>query len=549
MSKFDLINPNFMKKLLLFTLLVFNFGFSQEDAWVYFNDKPDAAFYLSNPLQMLSQRALDRRTSQGIILDNTDVPIAQTYIDQVTAATGITVMAKSKWLNALHVRGTQADIQLLTNLPFVNHIQFADASLNSRHSNTIQKTTVIHPVNKQLEVLTDFNYGGSSNQIQMLNGHLLHQQNYTGQGKMVAIMDAGFPGVNSASPFQRLRDNNLILGGYNFPDRNTSIYTRNSHGTSVLSCMAGYVDNQLVGTAPDAQYYLFITEDANSENPVEESYWVEAAEMADSLGVDVINSSLGYFTYDNISYSYSYSDMNGLKTFAARGANMAFSKGMICVTSAGNSGNSANPHIGTPADVITTLTVGAVDSSENYVSFSSIGPSFDGRVKPDVCAKGYLATVSNASGNIINANGTSFSSPILAGMVTTFWSAVPNMTNAQIVQFVKESADLYNNPTIYKGYGVPDFQLALTNALSANNFENDIILLYPNPVQDKVTIVFSDTNFSGNLILFNSIGQQVGSFEISETNASVNLENLASGLYFYQLKIENKTTQGKLLKL
>jgi hypothetical protein len=549
MSKFDLINPNFMKKLLLFTLLVFNFGFSQEDAWVYFNDKPNAAFYLSNPLQMLSQRALDRRTAQGIILDNTDVPIAQTYIDQVTAATGITVMAKSKWLNALHVRGTQADIQLLTNLTFVNHIQFANTSLNSRHSNTIQKTTVIQPVNKQLEVLTDFNYGGSSNQIQMLNGHLLHQQNYTGQGKIVAIMDGGFPGVNTASPFQRLRDNNLILGGYNFPDRNTSIYTRNSHGTSVLSCMAGYVDNQLVGTAPDAQYYLFITEDTYSENPVEESYWVEAAEMADSLGVDVINTSLGYFEYDNPDYSYSYSDMNGIKTFAARGADKAFSKGMICVTSAGNSGNSANPHIATPADAITTLTVGAVDSSENYVSFSSIGPSFDGRVKPDVCAKGYLASVSNASGNIVNANGTSFSSPILAGMVATFWSAVPNMTNAQIVQFVKESADIYANPTIYKGYGVPDFQLALTNALSANNFENDIVLLYPNPVQDKVTIVFSDTNFSGNLILFNSILQQVGSFEISETNASVNLENLASGLYFYQLKIENKTTQGKLLKL
>lgn len=538
-----------MKKILLFVLLISNFGFSQEDAWVYFNDKPDAAYYLANPLQMLSQRALDRRTAQGIILDNTDVPIAQAYINQVTASTGITVMAKSKWLNALHVRGTQANIQLLTSLPFVNHIQFADASLNSRNSNNTNKSTELKPVNKQLEVLVDFNYGGSSNQIQMLNGHLLHQQNYTGQGKMVAIMDAGFPGVNSASPFQRLRDNNLILGGYNFPDRNTSIYTRNSHGTSVLSCMAGYVDNQLVGTAPDAQYYLFITEDANSENPVEESYWVEAAEMADSLGVDVINSSLGYFTYDNISYSYSYSDMNGLKTFAARGANIAFSKGMICVTSAGNSGNSANPHIATPADAVTTLTVGAVDASENYVSFSSIGPSFDGRVKPDVCAKGFAATVSNSSGSIVNANGTSFSSPILAGMVATFWSAVPNMTNAQIVQFVKQSADLYNNPTIYKGYGVPDFQLALTNALSANNYENDVVLLYPNPVQDRLTILIPASEVTSQLVLFNNIGQQVATFSISGRNSTVSLDNLASGLYFYQLKTENKTTQGKVLKL
>lgn len=542
--------PNMNQKLLFFFTILFSYIVqAQEDAWVYFNNKPDAAFYLSNPLQMLSQRALDRRTAQGIILDNSDVPIAQTYIDQVTATTGITVMAQSKWLNALHVRGTQTDIQLLSNLSFVSQIQFANSSLNSRHSNANQKTTEIKSVNKQMEVMADFNYGGSSNQIQMLNGHLLHQQNYTGQGKMVAIMDAGFPGVDTASPFQRLRDNNLILGGYNFPDRNTSIYTRSSHGTSVLSCMAGFVDNQLVGTAPDAQYYLFITEDTNSENPVEESYWVEAAEVADSLGVDVINTSLGYFTYDNPNYSYSYSDMNGIKTFAARGANIAFSKGMICVTSAGNSGNSANPHIATPADAITTLTVGAVDASENYVSFSSIGPSFDNRVKPDVCSKGYLASVSNASGNIVNANGTSFSSPILAGMVATFWSAVPNMTNAQIVQFVKESADIYANPTIYKGYGVPDFQLALTNALSLDSFENDSVILYPNPVQSELTIVFPESSVSGKLTLHNNIGQQVAIFIISETNTTVTLDNLASGLYFYQFETGNKTTQGKLLKL
>lgn len=539
-----------MKKILLLLLLFFSFVIqAQEDAWVYFTNKPDAAFYLANPLQMLTQRSLDRRTAQGIALDNSDVPIAQSYIDQVTAATGITVMAKSKWLNALHVRGSQVNIQLLSNLSFVSSIQFANSSLNSRQSNHSLKSTEITSVNKQLEELVDFNYGGSANQIQMLNGHFLHQQNYTGQGKMVAIMDGGFPGVNTASSFQRLRDNNLILGGYNFPDRNTSIYTRSSHGTSVLSCMAGYVNNQLVGTAPDAQYYLFITEDTNSENPVEESYWVEAAEMADSLGVDVINTSLGYFEYDNPSYSYTYSDMNGIKSFIARGADKAFSKGMICVTSAGNSGNSSNPNIATPADAITTLTVGAVDASENYVSFSSIGPSFDGRVKPDVCAKGSSATVSNASGGIVTANGTSFSSPILAGMVTTFWSAVPALTNAQIVQYVKQSADIYANPTVFKGYGVPDFQLALNNALSLESYQNDVILLYPNPVQDRLTVKFYEQDFSGTLVLYNNLGKQVADFSISESNATVYLENLASGLYFYQLKSANKTTQGKLLKL
>lgn len=548
MSKFDLINPNFMKKLLLFTLLVFNFGFSQEDAWVYFNDKPDAPFYMSNPLQMLSQRALDRRTSQGISLNESDVPISTNYIDQVVATNGITVMAKSRWLNALHIRGSLSDIQTLNSLPFVNRIEFADRNLNLRSSSNLSIDN-LQAVNKELEVLVDYNYGGSSNQIQMLNGHLLHQQNYTGQGKIIAVMDAGFPGVDTASPFQRLRDNNQILGGYNFPDRNTSIYSRGSHGTNVLSCMGGFVDNQLVGTAPDAHYYLFITEDINSENPVEESYWVEAAEVADSLGVDVINTSLGYFAYDNPNYSYTYADMNGTKAFISKGADIAFSKGMICVTSAGNSGTTSEPHIGAPADAIYTLTIGAVDASENYVSFSSIGPSFDGRVKPDVCAKGLSATVSNTSGGITTASGTSFSSPIMAGMVTSFWSAVPNLTNAEVVQFVKQSADLYANPTVFKGYGVPDFQLALNNALSLNSNEMASVVLYPNPVNDKLQVNLPNNTSSAKLFLYNNLGQQVNSYVVDATNATIYLESLASGLYFYQIEFANNSAKGKLLKL
>ena len=548
MSKFDLINPCYMKKLLLFTLLVFNFCFSQEDAWVYFNDKPDATFYLSNPLQMLSQRALDRRTSQGITLNESDVPISQNYIDQVVTSTGITVLAKSKWLNALHVRGLQTDIEAIRNFSFVNRIEFADRNLNSRNVPT-NRVNEIQNVNKELEILVDFNYGNSANQIQMLNGHFLHQQDFTGQGKIIAVMDNGFTGVNTASSFQRLRDNNLILGGYNFPDRNTSIYSRGSHGTNVLSCMGGFVANQLVGTAPDAHYYLFITEDINSENPVEESYWVEAAEFADSLGVDVINTSLGYFAYDNPNYSYTYADMNGTKAFISRGADIAFSKGMICVTSAGNSGATSEPHIGAPADAIYTLTIGAVDASENYVSFSSIGPSFDGRVKPDVCAKGLSATVSNTSGIIVTSNGTSFSSPIMAGMVTSFWSALPNLTNAEVVQFVKQSADLYATPTVFKGYGVPDFQLALNNALSLNSNEMASVVLYPNPVNDKLQVILPNNTSSAKLFLYNNLGQQVNSYVVDATNATIYLESLASGLYFYQIEFANNSAKGKLLKL
>jgi len=214
-----------------------------------------------------------------------------------------------------------------------------------------------------------------------------------------------------------------------------------------------------------------------------------------------------------------------------------------------NSGNSANPHIATPADASTTLTIGAVDASENYVSFSSIGPSSDGRVKPDVCAKGLSATVSNTSGGITTASGTSFSSPIMAGMVASFWSAVPNMTNAQVVQFVKQSADLYSNPTVFKGYGIPDFQLALNNALSLNSNEVTSIVLYPNPVKDKFTLHLPNNETEAKLVLYNNIGQEVSFYKITETISTVYLENLASGLYFYQVEFANQSAKGKLLKL
>jgi hypothetical protein len=271
-----------MKKFyLLFFLFITTTGFSQvEEAWVYFNDKPDSATYLSNPLTMLTQKSLDRRAAQSIPLDSKDVPIFQSYIDQVTASNGITVKAKSKWLNCLHIRGLQADINALKLLTFVHHIDFANRSLNIAKKATA-KQLKLKPVSKTLQYLTSFNYGNSANQIQMLNGHLLHQQNFTGSGKIIAVLDAGFPGVNTAQPFQRLIANGSILGGYDYVNKSTNFYTGNSHGTFVLSFMGGFTDGQLVGTAPDANYYLYITEDSATENPVEESNWVEAAEEAE----------------------------------------------------------------------------------------------------------------------------------------------------------------------------------------------------------------------------------------------------------------------------
>lgn len=535
-----------MKKILLLILvLISSVSFSQEDAWVYFNGKPNAQYFLDNPLEMLSQRALDRRINQNIPLTFNDAPIHQPYVNQIAAAIGITFKAKSKWLNCVHVRGTQANINALLSFPFVSAIDFANNSLNAKGS--VSNELLLS--NKQLEVQTNFNYGNSNNQIQMLNGHLLHQQNFTGSGKIIAVLDSGFINVNVVQPFQRLFTNNLILGGYNYVSASTNIYDLHDHGTTVLSCMGGFTDNQLVGTAPDAKYYLFVTEDVNSENPVEESYWVEAAEEADRLGVDIITSSLGYFTYDNPNYSYTYSELTGNVAFASRGANIAFSKGIVVVASAGNTGSTANPYINVPAEAINVLAVGAVQANETYANFSSIGPSFDNRVKPDVMAKGQGTTLSNVNGTIVSSSGTSFSAPIIAGMIASFWQAVPNLTNQQVVNFVKQSADRFTNPNPQFGYGIPDFQLALNNALlSVQASSKTTFKIAPNPTFNSFSVRFENRFSQVNFSLYNNLGQLVLEKSNLQSDENLNIENLNSGIYFYEIASANATQTGKVIK-
>lgn len=535
-----------MKKFYLFLLLLISsVAIGQEDAWVYFTDKPEAEYYLSNPLEMLTQRALDRRAAQNIPLDILDVPIHQPYVDQIDAASGITVMAKSKWLNAVHVRGSVSNIQALGNLGFVSEVYFADRNLNQQGRIGSSART---PQARTTNQMVDFQYGSSANQIEMLNGHILHEMGYTGEGKIIAVLDAGFPGVNTVNPFKRIRDNNKILGGYNFVSNSTDIYTLDSHGTMVLSTMGGYVVNQLVGTAPDASYLLYVTEDVSSENPVEESYWVAAAEEADRMGADIINTSLGYFLYDDPDYSYTYDDINGMTSFASRGADIAFSRGMVVVVSAGNSGGSSEPYVGMPGDAINALTVGAVTGWGEYVGFSSIGPTADGRIKPDVMAKGYQATVAMPNGTITVANGTSFSGPIIAGMVATFWSAFPNLSNEEVVQYIKESSHLFSMPDDFMGYGIPDFLMAYqTVELSVEQQSESPFVVYPNPSSGNVTVDLPDNIMSADVYLYDSIGRSIYHTTVTD-GASFDVSDIGSGVYLYSIKANGASSTGRLVK-
>ncbi|MFB9110745.1 S8 family serine peptidase [Flavobacterium gyeonganense] len=524
-------------------LLISTTMFSQEDAWVYFNAKPNAQTYFDTPTLMLSQRSLDRRSSQNIGLNFTDVPLEVTYVNQVKSSAGITVMAQSKWLNALHIRGSQVNINALKTLQFVDKVVFANKALNIT-SKKVSENQIAETKNK-LKTTINYNYGTSANQIQMLNGHVLHQQNYTGSGKIIAVLDGGFPGVNTAQPFQKLRDNNQILGGYDYVSRNANFYTGDSHGTLVLSTMGGYKENQLIGTAPDASYYLFITEDDASECPVEESLWVEAAEEADRLGVDIITTSLGYFgDFTRPEYNHTYSDMNGTTNFISRGAEIAFSKGIIVVASAGNEGNQTEKHIGGPADAVSVITVGAVTASKVRSGFSSIGPSYDGRIKPDVMAQGKDAVVADVSGNIGVSDGTSFSCPIMAGMIACLWQAYPEKTNKEIRNMVIQSSDKYSAPDNNYGYGIPNFSAAL----AVDSFVNKDFAVYPNPAKTTITFTFSNQINDASVIVYSVLGQKVIDKNITHQNPNLSVESLKSGLYFYTFDADGLHKTGKIIK-
>lgn len=533
-----------MKQLLLF-LVLFNSSliFSQEDAWVYFSDKPNASTYLSNPLTMLTQRSINRRLKQGIALDNKDIPVALNYINQVKNSVGIAVKAKSKWLNAVHVFGSDANIKALkSNLSFVSSIQFANKNIAFKGFNISD----IKTKSKLENATTNFNYGSSATQINMLHGDYLHQQNYTGTGMIIAVIDAGFPGVNTFSAFQRMRDNNQILGGYDFVNRSTNFYTGVPHGASVLSTMAGFVDGSLVGTAPDAQYYLFISEDGVNETPLEESLWVEAAERADSLGVDVINTSLGYTTFDNPTYDYTYADMNGSTTFISRGSEIAFSRGMVVVNAAGNEGAGSWHFISAPADAPSVLSVGAVDASQMAAFFSSFGPTFDGRVKPDIVSMGFASIIINNSGVVATGNGTSFASPILAGLVACLWQANPNATNAQITEAIKNSGSLFAAPTAQLGNGIPNFQTAFTT-LAIQKQQLQTLGFYPNPAKEIVFINAPQAT-TIKVKIMDILGKIIYQKTVKHLE-TINISFLAKGMYVINLNTENQYKTFKLIKL
>ena len=547
-----------IQKLILLTLFVFQSvnlraqteNQTLEDAWIFFQDKPLAQNYILNPTTMLSQRSLDRRARQNIALNQTDVPVHIPYIQELTSQ-NLQVKAKSKWLNAVHVQGTQNQIEAVRNFSFIQNIEYANKSLNS--SSKIKKELEFTASSSATQSLQNFRapetftYGTTATQVQMIKADYLHNLEFNGLGMHIAVIDAGFPGVNTVGGFSRIRNNNQILSTRNYVTNSTNVYTANWHGTGVLSTMAGYLENRYVGTAPNASYHLFVTEADAYEGPLEESWWVEAVERADSLGVDLVNSSLGYRTFDRSAYNYITANMDGQTSFIARGANFGLSKGMIIVNSNGNYRGSTWNIMGTPADNSNVFSIGAVTNNRTIASFSSPGPTADNRIKPDVSAMGQAAQIIYTDNAIYGVNGTSFSAPIITGALACFWQAFPDKKAWEILELVKQSAHLYSNPDNDMGYGIPNFELAYNQTLSSNSHSKQQINIYPNPVKSTIQISLPDSIQTGTFILFNNQGQILYKTIISQ-NQLLNLENLSSGIYLYKINTLTENFSGKIIK-
>ena len=441
-----------MKKVLVGCLMVAcALSASAEKTYRYriaLKDKAGTAYTLEKPQEFLSERAIGRRDRQQLPVDSTDLPVSSAYVKEL-ADRNARVVTTSKWNNTVVVEVSDTLLMdEVAKMPFVRGVKKVwtqPDSIPPRNKN--RKKEVTNEIKE-----AGHHYGKAFRQINIHGGDSLHAAGFTGKGMHVAVIDAGFYNADHIKFFKKMD----LLGTRDFVNSESDIYAENSHGMKVLSCMAANTKDAFVGTAPEASYWLLRSEDQDTEQPIEEDYWAAAIEFADSVGVDVVNTSLGYYKFDEGYPAYRYRDLDGHYSLMSHSASMAADKGMVVVCSAGNSGADAWKKVTPPGDSENVLTVGALTKSLVNADFSSVGNTSDGRVKPDVMAIGMNSVVSGTDGTVSKANGTSFASPIMCGIVACFWQACPWLTAKEVIKAVQQAGDRVDFPDNIYGYGVPN---------------------------------------------------------------------------------------------
>jgi serine protease AprX len=453
-----------MKGIVLCLLLVFFYwnGNAQFTRYIIrFRNKGNNNYTLTNPSAYLSQRAIDRRTRYHITIDSLDLPVTKSYIDSVLAAGSVTLLNVSKWLNSITIKTTDAAaLNKIKSFPFV---VTADSIAARSFQTGRSKLDSIQPgfiAERVFGIDSYYNYGQSFQQIHIHNGEFLHDIGLRGQSMIIGMLDAGYLNYISLSAFDSVNANAQVLGVYDFVDHDNSVVEDYVHGMECFSIIAADIPGQFVGSSPKADFYLFRTEDVNTEYPIEEHNWVCGAEKLDSAGADVVSSSLGYTTFDNAVFNHTYADMNGRTTMAAIGASVAARKGMLIFNSAGNDGANSWHYISTPGDADSIVTVAAVSTTGQPASFSSFGPSSDGRIKPDVASVGQSTIIETPTNTIGNGSGTSFACPNIAGLGTCLWQGFQELNNIKIIHALQQAGSIATAPDNRIGYGIPDMKKA-----------------------------------------------------------------------------------------
>lgn len=518
--------------------------------WVRFKDKNFSPYSVGIPNAYLSQRSINRRTAQNIGIDITDLPVNQSYINQVNA-TGAQVFQRSKWMNAAIVVITNTvQLTAINSLTCVLNTSPVGRYVQSSPDITIKSTGQTLKASESYSV--GYNYGPSLTQVSQIGADCMHNLGFRGQNMVIAVIDAGFEQADVNPVFDSLRNEGRLLGTRDFVQGNTSVYEDYLHGANCLSLMAGNSPGQLIGTGPKASYWLLRSEEAANERIIEECNWVVAAEFADSVGADITTTSLGYTTFDIASQNHTYSSLNGRTAVASIAATMASRKGMFVLNAAGNEGGGSWNYIGVPADADSICTVGAVNGSGVHSGFSSVGPTSDGRIKPDLSSMGEGTYVCSPGFSFSSGNGTSYATPVLAGAVACLWQAHPNRSNMAILNALKATASKSTSPDNSYGWGIP-------NICSAHNYLNiytgieetskTSLRLFPNPAQSQISFTLSQK--ADKVQIIDVLGKVMEVMLTDKGNGQYTIElnnAMSNGVYSISVKTSEGVINSKFIK-
>ena len=529
---------NAIKLLILGCWLSFPSWAQQGRYMVFFTDKTGTPYQVDQPKDFLSAKAISRREGQNIAITEEDLPVNPDYVRGLSNE-GVQVLFASRWVNGALVQMDDADIPAVEGLTYVSTLKFVGAPTSfssGRKKNRGARTKSV--ANQQ--------------QNKMLGIDALHAMDIRGEGITIAVFDGGFTGGDNPSRFGHIFENNRLRMAVNIAYKGQSIYQYTDHGTRVWSVMAGF-DPNFEGAAHNADYMLFVTEEVPTEYRVEEYNWLIAAEIADSAGVDIINTSLGYTNaYDDPFMDYEYADMDGQSTVITKAANLAAAKGILIVCSVGNEGSIPWRFVNAPADSPNVMAVGSVNSNLSKSSFSSFGPTFDGRTKPEVAALGSGTIVISGSGSTVSASGTSFSTPLISGLSALVWQANPELTNLELIDLIKSMGSNTNTPDNEIGHGIPNYNrliLGVENELKENDFK-----VYPNPVNDDILFIeaINPVNTILSVSLFDQSGREImkvnGNALAKSQRLSMNLGAFVNGNYFVVVDTGEKSFQYRIIK-